>query len=163
MRRAVELTTSKVLKRKHIMMCTDPVTSQDLVFGRRLRPTVCQSGKPIKVWVAGSLPGNTCEGIPLDEAAFFPGALYLLPKWYTKKELGLRNAILFCGNLLGNAFGGLLAAGMIDCINSVTLRSHGTNPFFISVQTTMAVLREVWYWQSRTGKFGGWVSFLSSS
>ncbi|KAG9030401.1 hypothetical protein FS842_004431, partial [Serendipita sp. 407] len=27
------------------------------------------------------------------EAAFFPGALYLLSKWYTKKELGLRNAI----------------------------------------------------------------------
>jgi MFS family permease len=48
------------------------------------------------------------------EAAFFPGALYLLSKWYTKKELGLRNAILFCGNLLSNAFGGLLAAGILD-------------------------------------------------
>jgi len=48
------------------------------------------------------------------EAAFLPGALYLLSKWYTKKELGLRNAILFCGNLLSNAFGGLLAVGILD-------------------------------------------------
>lgn len=41
------------------------------------------------------------------EAAFFPGAVYLLSCWYTKKELGLRTAILFSGSQLGNAFGEL--------------------------------------------------------
>lgn len=48
------------------------------------------------------------------EAAFFPGALFLLSKWYTRKELGLRTAILYCGNLMSNAFGGLLAAGILS-------------------------------------------------
>ena len=28
------------------------------------------------------------------EAAFFPGALFLLSKWYTREELGLRTTIL---------------------------------------------------------------------
>ncbi|ELU37356.1 sugar transporter [Rhizoctonia solani AG-1 IA] len=51
------------------------------------------------------------------EAAFFPGALFLLSKWYKRNELGLRTAILYCvlqGNLSSNAFGGLLAAGILD-------------------------------------------------
>jgi len=48
------------------------------------------------------------------EAAFFPGALFLLSKWYTRKELGLRTCILYCGSLISNAFGSLLAAGILD-------------------------------------------------
>ncbi|QRV72254.1 major facilitator superfamily transporter [Ceratobasidium sp. AG-Ba] len=52
------------------------------------------------------------------EAAFFPGALFLLSKWYKRDELGLRTAILYCGNLSSNAFGGLLAAGILDVTNS---------------------------------------------
>lgn len=31
------------------------------------------------------------------EAAFFPGAIFLLSKWYKKEELGVRTAILYCG------------------------------------------------------------------
>ena len=48
------------------------------------------------------------------EAAFFPGALFLLSKWYTRKELGLRTAFLFCGSLISNAFGSLIASGILD-------------------------------------------------
>ncbi|CAE7157914.1 unnamed protein product [Rhizoctonia solani] len=48
------------------------------------------------------------------EAAFFPGALFMLSKWYKREELGLRTAILYCGSLSSNAFGGLLAAGVLD-------------------------------------------------
>lgn len=47
------------------------------------------------------------------EATFFPGAFFLLSKWYKRDELGLRTAILFCGSLSANAFGGLLAAGIL--------------------------------------------------
>ncbi|KAM0751874.1 MFS general substrate transporter [Meredithblackwellia eburnea MCA 4105] len=47
------------------------------------------------------------------EAAFFPGAVYLLSRWYTKKELGLRTAILFCGSLISNSFGPAMAAGIL--------------------------------------------------
>lgn len=48
------------------------------------------------------------------EAAFFPGALFLLSKWYTRRELGLRTALLSCGSLISNAFGSLLASGILD-------------------------------------------------
>ncbi|KAJ7368255.1 MFS general substrate transporter [Mycena albidolilacea] len=47
------------------------------------------------------------------EAAFFPGALFLLSKWYTRSELGLRTAILYCGNIISNAFGSLMASGIL--------------------------------------------------
>jgi len=47
------------------------------------------------------------------EAAFFPGALFLLSKWYKRDELGLRTAILYCGNIISNAFGALIASGIL--------------------------------------------------
>jgi MFS family permease len=48
------------------------------------------------------------------EAAFFPGALFLLSKWYKRSELGLRMALLFCGVLVSNAFGSLIASGILS-------------------------------------------------
>ncbi|KDQ64273.1 hypothetical protein JAAARDRAFT_117826 [Jaapia argillacea MUCL 33604] len=48
------------------------------------------------------------------EAAFFPGALFLLSKWYKRSELGVRTALLSCGSLISNAFGSLLASGVLD-------------------------------------------------
>ena len=46
------------------------------------------------------------------EAVFFPGAVYYLSPWYTKQELGKRLAGLYIAQQVGNAFGGLLAAGI---------------------------------------------------
>ncbi|KAK0206439.1 sugar transporter [Desarmillaria ectypa] len=48
------------------------------------------------------------------EAAFFPGALFLISKWYKRDEIGLRTAILYCGNIISNAFGNLLASGILS-------------------------------------------------
>ncbi|KDQ28475.1 hypothetical protein PLEOSDRAFT_1041641 [Pleurotus ostreatus PC15] len=48
------------------------------------------------------------------EAAFMPGALFLLSRWYKRNELGLRAAILFCGSFVSNAFGSLIASGILD-------------------------------------------------
>ncbi|KAI0053653.1 MFS general substrate transporter [Auriscalpium vulgare] len=48
------------------------------------------------------------------EAAFFPGSLFLLSKWYKRSELGLRTALLSCGNLISNAFGSLMASGILS-------------------------------------------------
>ncbi|KAH8118286.1 sugar transporter [Phellopilus nigrolimitatus] len=48
------------------------------------------------------------------EAAFFPGALFLLSKWYRRDELGLRSAMLYCGSLLSNGFGALIASGILN-------------------------------------------------
>ncbi|KAK8850664.1 hypothetical protein IAR55_004584 [Kwoniella newhampshirensis] len=47
------------------------------------------------------------------EAAFLPGALFILSKWYKKDEISLRYTILYCGNLISNAFGSLIAAGVL--------------------------------------------------
>ncbi|KAL1642936.1 hypothetical protein SLS58_005178 [Diplodia intermedia] len=46
------------------------------------------------------------------EAAYFPGCLYFLSSWYTRRELGLRTAILYSGALISGAFSGLIAAGI---------------------------------------------------
>jgi len=48
------------------------------------------------------------------EAAFFPGALFLLSKWYKRSELGLRTALLACGLLISNAFGSLMASSILS-------------------------------------------------
>ncbi|KAL9008582.1 MAG: hypothetical protein Q9173_006311 [Seirophora scorigena] len=46
------------------------------------------------------------------EAAYFPGCLFFLSSWYTRKELGFRTAILYSGSLLSGAFSGLITAGI---------------------------------------------------
>lgn len=51
------------------------------------------------------------------EAAFFPGALFLISKWYKRDELGRRTAILYGGNIISNAFGSLIASGILDTMN----------------------------------------------
>lgn len=48
------------------------------------------------------------------EAAYFPGCLYFLSCWYTREELPLRVSLLYSGSLLSGAFGGLIAAGIVD-------------------------------------------------
>lgn len=53
------------------------------------------------------------------EAAFLPGALLILSKWYTRKELAFRNAILYCGNLISNAFPALIGAGVLSNMQGV--------------------------------------------
>ncbi|CAG8937251.1 unnamed protein product [Penicillium salamii] len=47
------------------------------------------------------------------EAVFFPGALFYLSLFYSKKQFALRTAILYSGSQLGNAFGGLLAVAIL--------------------------------------------------
>lgn len=53
------------------------------------------------------------------EAAFLPGALLILSKWYTRRELTTRNALLFCGNLISNAFSALVGAGVLSNMQGV--------------------------------------------
>ncbi|KAG1872555.1 MFS general substrate transporter [Suillus tomentosus] len=47
------------------------------------------------------------------EAAFFPGAVFLLSRWYKRNELGLRTALLTCGSSVSNAFSALIASGIL--------------------------------------------------
>ncbi|KAL1983241.1 hypothetical protein VTN96DRAFT_339 [Rasamsonia emersonii] len=47
------------------------------------------------------------------EAAFFPGALFYLSLFYSRKQFAFRTAILYAGSQLGNAFGGLFAIAIL--------------------------------------------------
>lgn len=47
------------------------------------------------------------------------GALLIQSKWYTRRELTMRNAILFSGNLISNAFSALVAAGVLSNMEGV--------------------------------------------
>ncbi|KAJ5812471.1 hypothetical protein N7474_008772 [Penicillium riverlandense] len=53
------------------------------------------------------------------EAPFFPGAVYFLSCWYTKREIGVRMALLICGILLSNCFAGLISAGILSGMGGV--------------------------------------------
>lgn len=55
----------------------------------------------------------------LVEAPFFPGAVYYLSCWYTRRELGVRMAMLICGLLLSNSFAGLISAGVLSGMSGV--------------------------------------------
>ncbi|RMJ00598.1 hypothetical protein CDV36_015849 [Fusarium kuroshium] len=73
------------------------------------------------------------------EAAFLPGALLILSKWYTRRELTKRNAILFCGNLVSNAFSALVAAGVLSKMDGALGHSSWRWLFWIEGAITMAV------------------------
>ncbi|OCB85100.1 MFS transporter [Sanghuangporus baumii] len=60
---------------------------------------------------AGILSCRLFLGFP--EAAFYPGAIYLLSRWYTRKELAFRASLFYSGSLLSTAFGNLMAAGIL--------------------------------------------------
>ncbi|KAF9058143.1 major facilitator superfamily domain-containing protein [Panaeolus papilionaceus] len=76
------------------------------------------------------------------EAAFFPGALFLLSKWYKKSELSERTALLTCGILLSNAFGALIASGILDFMDGVLGFAAWRWLFF--VEGTFTILVAFW-------------------
>lgn len=47
------------------------------------------------------------------ESACFPGCIYYLSRWYTRREMSLRVTLLNGGNLAAQAFGSLIAAGIL--------------------------------------------------
>ncbi|CAK7221443.1 hypothetical protein SEUCBS140593_004570 [Sporothrix eucalyptigena] len=48
------------------------------------------------------------------EAGFFPSCVYLLSTWYTRYEVGKRNAMFYLLGCVAAAFAGLLAAGIMQ-------------------------------------------------
>ncbi|KZT13065.1 MFS general substrate transporter [Laetiporus sulphureus 93-53] len=71
------------------------------------------------------------------EAAFFPGALFLLSKWYKRSELGARTAILYGGNIISNAFGSLIASGILDTMQGKLGRAAWRWLFYIEGSLTI--------------------------
>lgn len=73
------------------------------------------------------------------EAAYFPGCLFFLSSWYTRKELGFRTAIMFSGSLLSGAFSGLISAGIMHGLDGARGLSAWRWLFIIEGAITVAV------------------------
>lgn len=78
----------------------------------------CVSAATASVQTFGQLIAVRCL-LGIAEAPFFPGVFYLLSCWYTKRELGLRMAILYSGLVVATAFAGLIAAGVFANLDMV--------------------------------------------
>src|SRR5687768_9738080 len=50
----------------------------------------------------------------ITEAPFYPGALFMLSQFYTRKEIATRLAILYSGNIFATSFSGLIAAAVYN-------------------------------------------------
>lgn len=120
----------------------------NVMINRVSRPSV-YIGVAVLLWgMTSTLSGNVhsfggmvavrfCLGFV--EAAFLPGALMILSKWYTKRELTYRNALLFCGNLISNAFSSLLAAGILSNMDGVLGHAGWRWMFWIEGTITMFI------------------------
>lgn len=87
----------------------------------RVRPSLFMSGAMCLWAVVSALTAVTHDFkgllltrffLGITEAPFYPGALYLLSIFYTKKEIATRISILFTGSICGTAFAGLIAIGI---------------------------------------------------
>lgn len=120
----------------------------NMVINRIKRPSIYISVSMVLWGIVSTLTGNVNNFgqmvgvrflLGFVEAAFLPGALLILSKWYTRKELTTRNAILFCGNLISNAFSSLVAAGVLGNMEGTLGHSAWRWLFWIEGAVTIAV------------------------
>lgn len=53
------------------------------------------------------------------EAPYYPGALYMLSLFYTRKEIATRLSILYSGNIFATSFSGLIAEAVFSTLDGV--------------------------------------------
>jgi MFS family permease len=75
----------------------------------------------------------------ITEAPFFAGVAFLFSGWYTRKELGIRLGIFFCGAMLSGAFGGLFAAGIAAAFKNNKIASWR----YVSIYRSAAVCQSL--------------------
>lgn len=118
----------------------------NMFINRISRPSLYISVAMLLWGVISTLSGNTKNFghmvavrflLGFVEAAFLPGALLILSKWYTRRELTTRNALLFCGNLISNAFSALVGAGVLSNMQGVLGHAAWRWLFWIEGSVTM--------------------------
>ncbi|KAI1403662.1 MFS general substrate transporter [Hypoxylon fuscum] len=120
----------------------------NIFINRIQRPSLYISCAMLLWGLISTLSGNTKDFTSMVlvrfflgfvEAAFLPGALLIQSKWYTRKELTTRNAILFCGNIISNAFSALVGAGVLSNMQNVLGWPAWRWLFWIEGGITMAI------------------------
>ncbi|ORY60750.1 major facilitator superfamily domain-containing protein [Pseudomassariella vexata] len=87
----------------------------------RIRPGVYMSGWML-IWAVVSACTALVQNytglvtarffLGITEAPFYPGATYMLSIFYTRKEVAVRIAVLYCAQILATGFTSLIAAGV---------------------------------------------------
>ncbi|KAF4971704.1 hypothetical protein FZEAL_9768 [Fusarium zealandicum] len=120
----------------------------NMMINRIERPSLYIAAAMLLWGLVSTLSGNTHNFagmvavrffLGFIEAAFLPGALLILSKWYTRRELTKRNAILFCGNLISNAFSALIGAGVLSNMQGVLGHAAWRWLFWIEGAVTMGI------------------------
>ncbi|KZT39296.1 MFS general substrate transporter [Sistotremastrum suecicum HHB10207 ss-3] len=116
-----------VLAILYVSYCPAQIPS-NMIINRVKRPSI-YIGCCVVLWGLTSGSTSLTQGfsdimwcrvlIGLPEAAFYPGAMYLLSRWYTRKELAFRSAILYFGSLISMAFSSLMAAAILANMENV--------------------------------------------
>lgn len=78
------------------------------------------------------------------EAGFFPSSVYLLSTWYTRYEVGKRNAVFYLIGSVASAFAGILAYGIMQMKGLAGL--NGWRWIFIIEGILTVVLGIAGYW-----------------
>ncbi|KAI5777933.1 major facilitator superfamily domain-containing protein [Geopyxis carbonaria] len=92
------------------------------------------------------------------EAAYFPGCLFYLSTWYTRRELGFRTAILYSGSLISGAFSGLITAGITSGMDGVRGLRAWRWLFIIEGAVTIAVALAAFWVLPDFPKTTAWLS-----
>ncbi|KAG1748330.1 MFS general substrate transporter [Suillus paluster] len=86
-------------------------TPSNLILSRISKPSLYLSSCMSGVFYYQALSSRFLVGFL--EATFYPGAIYLLSRWYKREELGYRIAFFTAGIGFSNAFGSLLASAIL--------------------------------------------------
>lgn len=102
------------------------IPSNMLMSSKHVRPSlymaVCMMGWAI-VSACTALAKNYTDLVVVRfflgvaEAPFYPGAIYMLSIFYTRKEIATRLSILYSGNIFATSFSGLIAAAVFNTID----------------------------------------------
>ncbi len=92
------------------------------------------------------------------EAAYFPGCLFFLSSWYTRKELGFRTAVLYSGSLLSGAFSGLISAGITKNLDGARGLRAWRWLFIIEGVITIAIAFVAYLWLPNFPRTTTWLT-----
>lgn len=115
------------------------IPSNMILSSRKIRPSLYMSACMIAWGVVATMTAvvKNYQGLVtvrfflgVVEAPFYPGALYLLSLFYTRKEIATRISILYAGNIFATSFAGLIAAAVFTTLSDAH-GMHGWQWLFI--------------------------------
>lgn len=102
------------------------IPSNMLMSSKKIRPSIYMACCAIVWGAVASLTAVVKDYVGLVlvrfflgfvEAPFYPGALYILSLFYTRKEIATRISILYAGNIFAVSFAGLIAAAVFSTLD----------------------------------------------